>query len=51
MTPVQLAEEIVKLVGDADSSTAQTALAIARLLLIHREESAIDFANDSGFVG
>jgi hypothetical protein len=40
---VQLAEEIVKIVGDADLSTAQTALAIARLLLIHREEAAIEF--------
>lgn len=44
--PVQLAEEIVKVVGDADSSTALTALDIARLLIVHREEAAIKFERD-----
>lgn len=46
MTPVQLAEEIVKVVGDADDNTARTALEIARLLLIHRKEAEIDFERD-----
>ena len=48
MTPVQLAEEIVKVVGDADSDTAQTALAIARLLLQHRDSAAIEFERANG---
>jgi len=42
-TPVQLAEEVVKVVGDADSSTALTALQIARLLILHRDDAMIDF--------
>ena len=46
MTPVQLAAEIVKVVGDADDNTARTALEIARLLLIHRKEAEIDFERD-----
>jgi ABC-type microcin C transport system duplicated ATPase subunit YejF len=43
MTPIQLAEEIIKVVGDADSGTALTALQIARLLLLHRDDSASEF--------
>jgi len=43
MTPLQLAEEVMKTVGDADLDTALTALQIARLLLFHREESALEF--------
>jgi hypothetical protein len=42
-TPIQLAEEVIKVVGDADSGTARTALEIARLLLLHREEAAQEF--------
>jgi|HubBroStandDraft_6_1064221.scaffolds.fasta_scaffold75983_3 hypothetical protein len=42
-TPIQLAEEIVKVVGDADSGTALTALQIARLLILHREDAALEF--------
>lgn len=42
-TPNQLADEIVRLLGDADSSTAQTALGITRLLLLHRDEAEIEF--------
>ena len=34
--PSQLAEEIVKLVGDADDSTARAAIEIAQILLRHR---------------
>jgi hypothetical protein len=36
----------VKVVGDADSVTALAALQIARLLVVHREESAIKFERD-----
>jgi len=46
-TPIHLAEEIVKIVGDADSDTAQTAVAIARLLLLHREHCLINFERDA----
>jgi hypothetical protein len=46
-TPVQLAEEIVKQIGDADRDTAVTALEIARLLVNHRERAAIDFSTSS----
>jgi hypothetical protein len=42
-TPVRLAEEIVKQMGDADHDTAVTALDIARLLVDHRERGAIHF--------
>ena len=45
--PTQLAEEIMKLVGDADDSTARAALEMAGILLRHRREAEIDFVNDS----
>jgi len=44
--PTQLAEEVMKVVGDVDSNTAHTALEIAKLLLIHRETAARQFVND-----
>lgn len=34
------------MVGDVDSNTAHTALEIAKLLLVHRETAARQFAND-----
>lgn len=43
MTPSRLAEEIIKTLGDADSDTALTALAIARLLLVHRMNAQAEF--------
>jgi hypothetical protein len=43
VTPQRLAEEVFRLVGDADYDTAQTALAIARLILQHRDCAAIEF--------
>lgn len=42
-TPVQLAEEIVKIVGDFDDNTAHIALQIARLLLEHRQLAELEF--------
>jgi hypothetical protein len=42
-TPTQLAEEVLKVVGDADDGTARTALEIARLLLLHRGDAEIEF--------
>jgi hypothetical protein len=46
-TPVRLAEEIVKQVGDADHDTAVTALDIARLLLFYRERAATHFTSEA----
>jgi hypothetical protein len=46
-TPVQLAEEILKMVGDADDNTARTALDIARLLIGHRKSAEIDFLSEA----
>jgi hypothetical protein len=43
LTPIQMAEEIIKVVGDADSHTAHTALQIARLLILHRDDTRIEF--------
>jgi len=43
MTPQELATEIVKTLGEADSNTAHTALKIAELLLIHRDHGQLDF--------
>ena len=43
MAPVQLAEEIVKVVGDADDCTAHSALQIAEILLKHRKQAEIEF--------
>jgi hypothetical protein len=45
-TPIQLAEEIVRLVGDADDNTAHTALQIAGLLLAHRKLAELDFHDE-----
>lgn len=45
-TPVQLAEQIVRLVGDVDDNTARVALEIAKLLLIHRKSAEIEFTSD-----
>ena len=42
-TPQSLAEEVLKVVGDADSDTARTALDIASLLLGHRDRACIEF--------
>lgn len=42
-TPIQLAEQILRLVGDADDNTARTALRIADELLQHRKRAEIDF--------
>jgi hypothetical protein len=47
MAPVQLAEEIVRVVGDADDSTARAALDIAGILLQHRKESEIAFLSEA----
>jgi hypothetical protein len=46
MTPVQLAEEIVRVVGDADDNTANTAIKIAELLLLHRTMAEINFRKE-----
>ncbi|MGH9544687.1 MAG: hypothetical protein ACRD23_05675 [Terriglobales bacterium] len=43
MTPVQLAEEVIKVVGDAEESTAHSALQIAEILLKHRKSAEIEF--------
>jgi hypothetical protein len=48
VTPQRLAEEVFRLVGDADYDTAQTALAIARLILQHRDCAAIEFERSNG---
>jgi hypothetical protein len=47
MEPIELAQQVLRVVGDADADTAHTALEIARLLLNHRERAAIDFASGS----
>lgn len=36
----------MKVVGDADSCTALTALQIVRLLLLHRDEEASEFQQE-----
>lgn len=41
--PTQLAEQIVKALGDADSNTALSALEIAKVILLHREAAARKF--------
>ena len=41
--PCRLAEEIVKLVGDADDCTARIALEIAEALLRHRKIAEMEF--------
>lgn len=43
MNPQELANELVKTLGDADSNTAHTALKIAELLLVHRDHAQLDF--------
>ncbi len=43
MTPVQLAEAIMRLVGDADDDTARCGLRIAAILLEHRTSARIEF--------
>jgi hypothetical protein len=43
MTPQELANQIVKTLGEADSNTAHTALKIAQLLLTHRDHEQLDF--------
>jgi len=43
MNPQELADAIIKALGDADSNTAHTALKIAQLLLIHRDHAHLDF--------
>lgn len=45
-TPIELAEEIVKVVGDADDNTAHSALEIAAILLRHRKSAEIDFHHE-----
>jgi|AP3Bu8745761321_1050154.scaffolds.fasta_scaffold455695_1 hypothetical protein len=42
-TPIQLGQEILKLVSDADDNTARVALRIAELLLDHRKLAEIEF--------
>ena len=44
--PSELAKHIVKEMGEADLKTALTALQIARLLVLHREESVGDFLQE-----
>lgn len=44
--PAELARQLVKELGDVDSNTALTALQIARLLVLHREEAAGDFQQE-----
>jgi hypothetical protein len=46
VNPQELADQIVRTLGDADSNTAHAALEIAKLLLIHRESAARHFVND-----
>lgn len=46
MEPDELARNLIKTLGDADSNTAHTALDIAKLLLIHRNAQARSFVND-----
>ncbi len=43
MNPTDLAEQLVKTLGDADSNTAHTALKFAELLLVHRDHAQLDF--------
>jgi hypothetical protein len=43
MNPQDLANELVKMLGDADSNTAHTALKIAELLLVHRDHDQLNF--------
>ena len=47
LPPCELAQEILKVVGDADDSTARIALKIADLLLMHRKDAEIDFIRDA----
>jgi hypothetical protein len=42
-TPGELAEDVIRLMGDADSNTAHTAMRIAELLLTHRDHAQLDF--------
>lgn len=42
-TPTQLAEEIIRIVRDADGNTASTAIRIAELLLVHRTLAESEF--------
>jgi len=44
--PSELAKRLVKELGDADSNTALTALQIARLLILHREQAVGDFQQE-----
>jgi hypothetical protein len=41
--PTHLADEIIRVLDECDDSTAMTALAIARLLRLHRTSAAIEF--------
>jgi hypothetical protein len=43
--PCKLADEILKIVGDTDDSTARVALEIASLLLRHRQIAQAEFLN------
>lgn len=47
MTPIQLAEEVMKVVGDASNDTAYAALDIAGILLKHRRMEEITFVAES----
>lgn len=44
--PSELAKRLIKELGEADSNTALTALQIAKLLVLHREESVDDFLQE-----
>jgi hypothetical protein len=45
--PCILADKILKVVGDADSSTARVALQIASLLLAHRDVAEAEFLRNT----
>jgi hypothetical protein len=42
MTPQDLASELVRVIRDADSNTAHTALEIAKLLIAHRDHAQLN---------
>lgn len=46
-SPVELAGEIFKMLGDVDYNTALTAIKISKLLLSHREVGAIEFVTET----
>jgi len=41
--PQTIADSILRVLGDADSNTAHTAIKIAELLLVHRDHAQLDF--------